>query len=399
MQSLYVGADGALAATLTIRAASLSVLFHVMSDNRCCPACKVSIPRGEKSLRRCKSCARVYHHSCLKGEWSWDHALYRCALCCMRTSPFPSKPVFASVRDPVHHSVSEPSIDLVSTATKTPLTSLARKHVPTRRLASQLSPPSPADQQPAKLSCLEYTAPSTSLDTRFSANAGAADSDMDVMPDWFDEWTRQKIDPIASNVEKVSGKLDGLSSKVKSLEAIQSGLVNTHLLTDTCEVKISGIPKSPQNEHATVLEKIFNTIGTVSCTNHITSVRNWSPSSQAQNQGSPNDDSASIVIQTVSATVRNSILSKSRLLKGKTAHSIFGCGAKRPIFISAIWPRPVYELLRLATEKSKALNYARPVVRNLVVCMKPTSTAQPIPVFSNDELNNSEKFPPNPRTE
>lgn len=66
--------------------------------------------------------------------------------------------------------------------------------------------------------------------------------------------------------------------------------------------------------------------------------------------------------------------------------SIFKKCTETPIYVTPIYPTPVYQLFSAAIKKSRELRYARPVVRNLCVFMRPT-TKDLIPVSSLAKLN------------
>lgn len=83
----------------------------------------------------------------------------------------------------------------------------------------------------------------------------------------------------------------------------------------------------------------------------------------------------------------NYIVSNACLLKSKTAQLIFGDGGEQQVLMTAIWHGLVYDLLRVAEVKSKTLNYLCPVVRNLMVHVRPNATSPSVPIHSNADLN------------
>ena len=123
--------------------------------------------------------------------------------------------------------------------------------------------------------------------------------------------------------------------------------------------------------------------------NFVSGIRVFQPPVRDKNAPASNDDRQffSLVVKTVSPDVRDDIVANSRLLRGKTAQSIFGDGGERQVFMTAIWPKLVYDLLRAAAEKSKLLNYLRPVVRNLVVYARPDKSSPMIPVRTIADLD------------
>ena len=66
---------------------------------------------------------------------------------------------------------------------------------------------------------------------------------------------------------------------------------------------------------------------------------------------------------------------------------IMEMGEPHNVSIRAIHPSPVYQLQKAAIIASKKLNFARPMVKGLVVCMRKTRTSPPTPIYSMEELN------------
>lgn len=170
-------------------------------------------------------------------------------------------------------------------------------------------------------------------------------------------------------------------------------LVDQSLLTDSCEIRISGVPKIFSGDHKSAVEKIFATTDNTHNLQHVTEIRECpEPSKVCPTDKKLAGDTISLAVKTVSPSVRDNIVSKSRLLKDKSAQSIFNSGGNHRVFLSSIWPRPVYELLRAATAKSKSLNYLSPVVRNLVVCLRVDATSPLTPVYADTDLINLQPF-------
>ncbi|KAJ8681985.1 hypothetical protein QAD02_017777 [Eretmocerus hayati] len=82
------------------------------------------------------------------------------------------------------------------------------------------------------------------------------------------------------------------------------------------------------------------------------------------------------------------VLRNAKKLKDKTAQSIFGAGGNNRIFINQVYPRPVYALLREARKASKTLNYAPPIVKNMLVFMRESSESELILVKDTADIKN-----------
>ncbi|KAJ8685142.1 hypothetical protein QAD02_020935 [Eretmocerus hayati] len=67
------------------------------------------------------------------------------------------------------------------------------------------------------------------------------------------------------------------------------------------------------------------------------------------------------------------VLRSAKKLKVRTAQSILGVGGNTRIYMNQVHLRSVYNLLREPRKASKTLNYAPPVVQNMLVFMRETS--------------------------
>ncbi|KAJ8673125.1 hypothetical protein QAD02_004387 [Eretmocerus hayati] len=95
-----------------------------------------------------------------------------------------------------------------------------------------------------------------------------------------------------------------------------------------------------------------------------------------------NESYRMIVVKLV-GEVRHMVLRNSVKLKDKTAQSIFGMGGNSRIFINQVYFHDL--LLRGARKASKTLNYATPLVKNMMVFMRGTRSSDPILI--KDELD------------
>ena len=74
-------------------------------------------------------------------------------------------------------------------------------------------------------------------------------------------------------------------------------------------------------------------------------------------------------------------------LKDLPSNAIWKMGESHNVSIHPLYPTPIHQLQAAATKASKELNFARPIVKGLVVCMRQTRRSPPIPVYSIEELN------------
>lgn len=187
--------------------------------------------------------------------------------------------------------------------------------------------------QPFKLGC---TVESTFSSVSNTFVTVSPTSEMgDQIPQWFTSWNQQVFTPFTA---KVNEGMSDLRTRGPTLETMHQNLGNTRLLTNTVEMRISGIPKCLKSDYTAAVTKVL-AIHYMENLNCVASVCKWSVpnSSTSNNQNSTvTDNSLTLVIRAVSPTIRNSILSKSYLLRKKTANTIFGAGAHQKIYKSAI---------------------------------------------------------------
>lgn len=370
--------------------------------NSCvCPACENVVVAGNKSVRRCKSCERVFHLRCLKGAWSWDTVLSRCGRCRTLTSPLyllaaAQAQTFCTTTFSSTDNSSSTSFHTTTSSYSYSATSVSKTADKSRnfeRTADVLSPPPSSLSQSHKLNCASEGNREENLENRESLGMD------DQMPLWFATWSRQQFDPFVASInercEDVGGKFTAfqdtttklvknsviadqckirVTGTLKSLvadrattvtkvlkannnaENLNDGdttkFVENLIIVDQCEIRVSGIPKSLVTDRATAVTKVLEATNNTGNLNFISEIRDM-PS----NTNNVADlEYVSVAFRVISSNVRDSIVSKSHLLKDKTAQSVFGAGGSRKVFMSAIWPRPVYKLLREATKRTDTLN-------------------------------------------
>ncbi|KAJ8672505.1 hypothetical protein QAD02_003764 [Eretmocerus hayati] len=115
------------------------------------------------------------------------------------------------------------------------------------------------------------------------------------------------------------------------------------------------------------------------------------PQANSANRTS-NPNFFALVMKMNSTVVRDELISRTPVyeresMKEKTIAIILNVPGDSSIFCRALWPREVYQLYKKALLASKNSNYERPVVKNLIVCMRETRTSPLIPLSSELELN------------
>lgn len=181
-----------------------------------------------------------------------------------------------------------------------------------------------------------------------------------------------------------------------------SSITTTLLSKDSCELRVTGIPCNLSSEPTDIVKNLFTALELPSFLPHIMKIRDWHPptdssstdatsrsglSLQRTSEAFVSTKTRTMILKMSSSAVRDDLLARSSKLRGLDAEAVFGSGGKSKVFISPLWPKPVYLLWRQALGISKNLNYARPVVRNLIVCMRETLTSNLVPVFYENDFH------------
>ena len=65
----------------------------------------------------------------------------------------------------------------------------------------------------------------------------------------------------------------------------------------------------------------------------------------------------------------------------------YGRWVKHIVGIHPLFPSPIHQLQAAATRASEELNFARPIIKGLVVCMLQTRRSPLTPIYSMEELD------------
>ncbi|KAJ8673768.1 hypothetical protein QAD02_005030 [Eretmocerus hayati] len=174
-------------------------------------------------------------------------------------------------------------------------------------------------------------------------------------------------------------------------------IVHHSTLVDSAEMIFTGIPKELSLDQNTVVTKLLDALEHPELIGFVLDVREWkgpplgNPTSQTNEQpttaiAQSSSPHTSLVLKLASVAVRDSLVFNSAKLKNKTARDIFGINSQHEVFCRPLWPKEVHQLLRKAWTACAQLNYDRPVVRNLVVCVRQTRSSPLIPIFTEKEL-------------
>lgn len=271
-----------------------------------------------------------------------------------------------------------------------------------KRLASTRSPPSPTVAHTPKLQrphrqtsaspispCISSSS-STSSTIIMATNAIAPEERAEIEAN-APIWHRSFLQEYRSD----KAEMRNLTVKLAQVENQTDGIARAMAMTDSCEVRITGIPLSDSNTPLELALRVLEFIGLESPKSHVLSKRDWT--NKAGTNVSESDtikSTTSIVIELAAAKTRDSVLLKAGNLRDKTATDVFGYGGNTPIYINALWPAPVYKILREARRVASLLHYASPIVLSLVVHMRETRKSDPIPIYSISDLKLLKPRPP-----
>ena len=97
--------------------------------------------------------------------------------------------------------------------------------------------------------------------------------------------------------------------------------------------------------------------------------------------------SRALIFTLACTAARDDILRKTPGLRSLDCQTIFGTGGAAKLSVNALWPDPVHKLLKYATARYKQLGHLRPLVKNLVVFMRPTKDGPLLPVTCEADID------------
>lgn len=185
------------------------------------------------------------------------------------------------------------------------------------------------------------------------------------------------MDDILSGMSHLERNQAYLSERITNLQLAQAD-------RDTCEVRVSGIPRELTTDSAsitTAAHKVLEKIGCTRAIPHIYKTREFKINAV------PSPHSGIIAIQFSSPVARDDVISSSRKLKGVTAKSLFGTGDEIGIFINYILPTNLHKIDTAARKHAHAINYPPPITRPQAVFMRQTLEGPLIPITTTADLS------------
>ena len=335
-----------------------------------CALCNTDVLNSE--FIECSDCDRPIHKDCLSPLTVLP---FQCSACLLKVTAFKTSSVSHTAEPILHTHSTQQSIN---------------KNAPqqnSKRSASNLSPP----LEPS----IKYSRTSDSS----VKPAQKVIMGVDDAPTWFtkfisDQDTRFKElnDHISEVRQLISTSNDTALSLLSATNTKVDSFLANHLLEDTCEIKISPIPPdlyvNGQDKNSIAIS-ILKALDLAHLNQQVASVRYWEDKNKALSANAfyQAGTSNTVVVQFFSHISRNLVLSKTSLLKDLNCQTIFGSGGSTKIYVSAIYPGPVYKLLRIAQKASSFIKFARPVVCNMVVCMRQGRNFPLIPILNESDIN------------
>ena len=176
--------------------------------------------------------------------------------------------------------------------------------------------------------------------------------------------------------------------------------LSQYLLEDSREIIVRGIPLAVQHEPLPLANALLTALNLQQHTALVVGWRAWNPPARAapaQHAG-PADPAApaalahpvpsrALVFTLACAAARDDILQKTPGLKNLDSKTIFGTGGVAKLSINGLWPNPVHKLLKYAITRYKQLGHLPPIVKNLVVFMRPTKDSPLLPVTCEADID------------
>ncbi|KAJ8671231.1 hypothetical protein QAD02_002490 [Eretmocerus hayati] len=361
-----------------------------------CNKCKTAIPRASSKIL-CVDCGRKYHSDCIR-EFSNQGILVRRCDNCLAVDPAPSNHIASTVSslaipsNTKPHEPTQPYEQLVNSNSRTQTPSLCTAHHHSR------TPPNtntPGKRQRSTPSPTSLTQASKFQRLNSPPNIGTMTSnhsqrELDLLarreeiersaPDWHQLF---QIDYRAASIAN--------EKRVANIEKKSDCILQALTHTDENGIKISGIPSTIQAPIIDSAVKILQLIGLTSPLNFILQHREW-PMPADKN-------SERVVVVKFVGGVRETVLRNAYKLKDMTAQSIFGVGGNVRIYINQVYPRAVFNLLREARKASKSLNYATPLVKNMIVFMRETQDSELILIKDSTDIRQLQPRIVPPRSE
>ena len=391
-----------------------------------CLFCNHPITRNQRS-NICARCKSLAHVECAAPQYLYGFPYLPCcipssiainepSIVPVKSSPATVVPPIASTRCATPPAVQERGADPTTTLS---LPSSLLSASSTYPLSTDVTTPANNSQCPPtqKRKASDSSSP-TNRESKISRtiptkNAQVAPTTMSEAPEWFTAYEQRQNDKLEKQTTHLDNKIDTLTNTVSTLQqSLQAAederkkeseeknrqielLRSQQMLTDDLEVVIIGLPIAFTDSYEKATRMLYTALGLSQNKIPLFDYREWTPS--RRNEASAPHLTKAFIIEMPTAKARKDLLSMGPKLKDIHSNDIWQMGDAHNVSIRPLWPTPVHQLQAAATRESKRLNFARPIIKGLVVCMRQTRTSTPVPIYSMEELQAFlEKYKPTP---
>ena len=349
-----------------------------------CIVCGEHVSRQQKSWK-CAGCSSLGHKQCTKPVAIRGLGYLSC---CAQPSSTTATTLIAipSLRDTIAQgadsTASRPcAVDSISTvdtaiSAAASVASLSNARTVKRKPSPSRSPSS----QAIKLPCTAVT----------PAPLAMEGDDGEEAPAYFKKFVTEFRSEVADIKRVAEETRDECRNELQQTKAQTqknardiSGLKEHARLRDKCEVSVLGLPSEWSSSYAEAAAKLAAALDLHPSILDKAYYRAWEPRNQDRSGSSP---TKGFVIEFDTPKNRDKFVSVSPKLKYLSARHVFGLGSFGTVSIRAIWPSSVFRLMSKAVKVSKEQSWLRPVVDNLVVCIRIDRSKPSVPIFSEDDL-------------
>ena len=207
-----------------------------------------------------------------------------------------------------------------------------------------------------------------------------------------------RIDSVERSIKETDTQHKAEFASIRNdIAGIAKTVDDSSIKENPCEVVVRGLPPALALTNKQITTALLTALQLPDYAQHVVGWREWTPKKRAeqlnpaqqatsQALGEPaqpqqnHQPVRSLAFNLSSSFMCDSVLKNAPLLRNLTCQAIFGTGGESFLSVNALWPTQVYVLLKRAIAVYRQLGYARPIVRNLTVFVRPTKTGPPVPI-------------------
>ena len=369
-----------------------------------CRYCDQPISRSQHSIE-CITCHTLSHRDCTNLDYYSGPSVFSC---CLQPQAFLHNPtnIDSATSLRLISQTTEPQSNISETASSSPslpassVSAISINTTPSSSVVPILtySATSTSDTSSQRKHSNIFSSPPQQINKLprirencvLSETSSATGSNMSVPPTYFTDFVEANSARLAEILQAViQGNLQNQRDREEDRQDI-AALKAHNARSDRCEVVIFGLPSNTSLTYSQAAQKLITSLSLPTSVAELT-FREWSVPIRNPNQNTASANNLpapykAFVIRFPNPYARDRLLEASFLLKSLKANDIFGEGGNIPVYVQPLWPIEVHNLFTLAVRASKTHNYARPIVVNLVVCLRENVRSRPIPIYSENDL-------------